>query len=205
MLVGTAALLLAATSGCGATQDQILGGAPRPAAVRPAAVDHAPAPAPVDPTGGKVALDRYAASVCAGLAQFGVDYAGARTRRQAALKGSPESARTALLGYYDSLDKAFDRMSATVRGAGTPDLDHGDVIAAGVASTLDDARRAGDRHRPRVQSLPTADRAKFDPAAQGIVKDSDRDVASTMGRLGRFDADPRFRRAFDHAQACRHR
>jgi hypothetical protein len=78
-------------------------------------------------------------------------------------------------------------------------------MAAGVVSTLGEARQAGDHHRPEVATLPTADTRKFRPAANRIARDSDRDVAGAMRRLGRFDADPRFRQAFDQSRTCPHR
>jgi hypothetical protein len=139
------------------------------------------------------------------LDQFGLDYAAARDKRATAMAGSAGSAREALLGYYDSLDQAFDRMAAAVRRSGIPELEHGDVMAAGVVSTLGEARQAGDHHRPEVAALPTSDTRKFRPAANRIVRDSDRDVAGAMRKLGRFDADPRFRQAFDQSRTCPHR
>jgi hypothetical protein len=198
------ALLTLVTAGCGASEDHVLGAPVQGPTTRPAAAERVTAARP-DLTGRKVSADNYAMGVCVGLDQFGLDYAAARAHRAAALSGSPTTVRTALLGYYDSLDQAFDRMSVAVRAAGIPQLEHGEAMATGVVATIGEARRAGDRHRPEVQALPTADRTKFRPAAGRLVRDSDRDVESAMHRLGRFDVDPKFRGAFDRAQACPHR
>src|SRR5260221_10143837 len=104
--IGVAVLLVLTTSACGATQDQVLGGPVQGPTVR--AVPAARQVARPDLTGRKVSADKYALGVCVGLDQFGLDYAAARSRRAAAMAGSPTAVRTALLGYYDSLDQAFD-------------------------------------------------------------------------------------------------
>lgn len=202
--VGVAVTLLAGLSSCGSTQDHVLGGPPaRPVAARTQPVVDLSQTVP-DYTGHKVPVDTYATNVCMGLDQFGLDYAAARTVRSNALDGAPAAVQTALLGYYDALDRAFDRMSNTVRASGIPELAHGDAMAAGVVTTLGEARKAGDSYRPQTQALPLKEPTRFHGVARRIVRNSDHDVETAMRRLGRYDADPNFRKAFDRSKACPH-
>jgi hypothetical protein len=196
-------LVLLGTAGCGSSQDHVLGAAaknPAVAQVRLASV------APVaDLSNRKVAVDTYATTVCAGLAQFGVDFHAAKSHRAAAMNGSPSATRTALLGYYDALDVAFDKMVATTKRAGIPNLSDGKAVAAGVIATLDEARQAGDHYRPKAQALGTQDAKHTRAAAEKIADNSDRDVSGVMRRLSRYDGDPLFRAAFTRAITCQHR
>jgi hypothetical protein len=205
-LIGCGVLLFAVT-GCGATQDQVLGVVPKqphPAAAKAVAVA-APAPRVVaQPATRKVAVDTYATGVCGGLAEFGTAFHDAKTRRTAALNGSPTAARTALLSYYDALDAAFDRMMLVTRAVGVPKLAHGADEAAGVVATLQAAKQVDAGYRSKAQQLPSAGTKHSRATAQSIAADSDRDVSDAMHRLSQFNSDPAIRKAFTRAKACQH-
>jgi hypothetical protein len=204
-MVGVGCFALLGTAGCGAGQDHILAAAP--AANNPAvAQPRLASVGPVADTSRKVSVDNYATAVCTGLAQFGVDFHAAKARRATAMTGSAAAtSRTALLGYYDALDAAFDRIVASTRSAGVPNLSDGKTVAAGVVATLDAARQAGDRYRPKAQALAGSDTKGVRTAALKLADSSDREVAGVMGRLSRYDGDPMFRNAFTRAITCQHR
>jgi hypothetical protein len=203
-LVGVGCLALLGTAGCGAGQGHIVGAA---AANNPAvAQPRLASVGPVVDSSRKVSVDNYANAVCTGLAQFGVDFHAAKARRATAMTGTVAATnRTALLGYYDALDTAFDRILGSTRAAGVPNLSDGKTVAAGVVATLDAARQAGDRYRPKAQALGGSDAKGVRAAALRLADSSDRDVAGVMGRLSRYDGDPTFRNAFTHAITCQHR
>jgi hypothetical protein len=202
-VLGAGCLLLLGAAGCGADQDHVLGTAAKHSAVAQAQLASV---GPVsDLSARKVPVDTYATSVCAGLARFGVDFHTAKDRRSAGMNGSPAATRAALLLYYDALDSAFDKMVATTQRAGIPNLSDGKAVAAGVVSTLGEARKAGDAYRPKAQALSGKDAKDTKAAAQKIADGSDRDVANVMHRLSRYDGDPKFRAAFTKAITCQHR
>ncbi len=203
LLLGAGCLVLLATSGCGSDQDHVLGvGAQRPVVAPARLASVGPV---VDTSTRKVTVDTYATAVCTGLAQFGVDFHAAKAHRAVAMTGTVTATRSALLGYYDALDMAFEKMVASTRAAGIPNLSDGKEVAAGVVSTLDAAREAGDHYRPKAQALGGSDAKEMRTAAQRIADSSDRDVAGVMRRLSRYDGDPQFRNAFTRAITCQHR
>jgi len=202
-MLGAGCLVLLGTSGCGSDQDRVLGVGAQSPAIAPARL--ASVGPVVDTSTRKVTVDTYATAVCTGLAQFGVDFHAAKAHRAVAMTGTATATRSALLGYYDALDVAFDKMLATTRAAGIPNLSDGKEVAAGVVSTLDAARQAGDRYRPKAQALGGSDAKEMRTAAQKIADSSDRDVAGVMHRLSRYDGDPQFRNAFTRAITCQHR
>jgi hypothetical protein len=203
LVVGAGCLVLLGTSGCGSDQDHVLGvGAQRPAVAQARLASVGPV---VDASTRKVTVDTYATAVCTGLAQFGVDFHAAKAHRAAAMTGTATATRSALLGYYDALDAAFAKMVASTRAAGIPNLSEGKAVAAGVVSTLDAARQAGDHYRPKAQALGVSDAKELRTAALMIAVSSDRDVAGVMRRLSRYDGDPMFRNAFTRAITCQHR
>jgi len=214
-MVGASVVMVLGLAGCGATQDQLLGAAAKPlatpaptrttvvaakaaAAVKPVA---AGAAKPADPN-RKVTVATYANDVCAGLAQFGVAFHDAKAKRTAAMSGSPAQVRTALLGFYEAMDTAFDSVVQATRQAGVPKLADGKKVASGVVSTLGAARKAGDRHRTAAQALDPTSNKSIRTAAQQIAGDTDRDVADQMRLLARYDSDPKVRAAFTHAPSC---
>jgi hypothetical protein len=201
LIIGGSSLLLFGVAGCGGGQDHVAGAAlNQPAVAAPRLASVGPV---IDPT-HKVAVDAYATSVCTGLAQFGVDFHAAKAHRVQALTGSASTTRSALLGYYDALDTAFERMVTTTQRAGIPNLSDGHEVAAGVISTLGQARQAADKYRPKAQGLGGSDSKDVRTAAEKLAETSDREVATVMHRLSRYDGDPLFRNAFTRAVTCQH-
>lgn len=216
-IVGAGVLVVLSLAGCGSSQDQLLGVADRPlaipapihavaaAAAKPAAAGKpakkSAAEHPADPS-RKVTVGAYADDVCAGLAQFGVAFHEAKAKRTAAMSGSPAQVRTALLGFYDAMDSAFDSVVLASRRAGVPKLSHGKNVASGVVSTLGAARKAGDKHRSAAQALDPNSKKSVRTVAQQIAGDTDRDVVDQMRLLARYDSDPAVRAAFTQAPSC---
>jgi hypothetical protein len=201
LIIGGSSLLLFGVAGCGGGQDNAVGVvANQPAVAAPKLASVGPV---TDPT-HKVAVDAYATTVCTGLAQFGVDFHAAKAHRVQAMSGSATATRSALLGYYDALDGAFDRMLATTQRAGIPNLSDGREVASGVISTLDQARQAADKYRPKARGVGGSDPKDVRTAAEKIADNSDREVATVMHRLSRYDGDPQFRNAFTRAVTCQH-
>jgi|GEM_PF-4770797 len=193
-------VLLAGTAGCG---DPLARVAARPTPTGQAVRASAVAVAQPAPTERKVGLDAYANLMCAGLGRFSSDVAAARQRRAAALAGPPAAGRAGLTAYYNALDTAFGQLLVVSRSAGIPDLRNGAAVAAGVNKTITQAQQAGGTYRSRVRGLTEAHEKSFRADAERIAHDSDHDLAGAMHGLARFDADPAFRAAFDHARGCR--
>jgi hypothetical protein len=153
--------------------------------------------------GSGVAADDWARSVCTALQPWRttLDSLTARTQSQLTSTTTPAQARTNLAGMLDGAARASETARSKVAGAGTPEVDGGERIAASFVASLRDARDAYAHARTTVSGLATADSGAFYSAVQVAFEQLQKEYAASALDTDKVASLP-LRQAFNEVPEC---
>jgi hypothetical protein len=105
----------------------------------------------------------WAASVCAALNPWREEISTLTTRaqQQTPTATTPQQAKDNLVRMLEGARDASEKARARVAGAGVPEVDGGEAVAAGVTGSLAKVRDAYGRAGEAMRALPTEDATAF--------------------------------------------
>jgi hypothetical protein len=153
--------------------------------------------------GSGVEAETWARSVCTALRPWRVQLDALTTQTQAQLTSTttPAQAKTNLAGMLDGAARASETARSKVAGAGAPDVDGGQKIAASFVASLRDARDAYAHARTTVAGLTTADGSAFYSAVQVAFERLQKEYAASALDTDKVASLP-LRKAFNEVPEC---
>lgn len=157
--------------------------------------------------GGEAAADSYATTVCSGLVGWRDGVAADSAELTGSLSKATDVAtvRARYTRFFAGTVRRTDQLLGTVRGAGAPDVDHGQQYAADLTAALERTRGGLATAQKKFAALPTGDLRAYAAGARG-VRDSlgtlFTQVGTTVDQLGGTDTDSGLNRAFRDDPAC---
>jgi hypothetical protein len=151
-----------------------------------------------------VSPERYIASYCSSAksALRQMETSTKEFRASLSTASSVADLRKSFVAYVDDAVVVTDRLTGSVRRAGTPDVEKGAQLAAGVRRSLREFRSLIVRLRLQVKKLPVDDAAVLNRRLQAIGASLQPQIAALAKTFDR-PSTPELRRAVRNSPACR--
>jgi hypothetical protein len=134
----------------------------------------------------KVTAASYVKAICSAIAPFEKDVQARSSALNLASIKNASQGKSALQGFLSSVAADTDKAVTQLKASGTPDVQNGQAISAGIVTAFTQLKTALSAAASQAGSLPTGNAQAFQTAAQALgtgVQGSMSKIGSSLGNL----------------------